>query len=118
MVDIGLLQNTPSSHVNHLESNLQSPSGHQAHETPKNLSVITPYEDVTSGPITHSHEPQSLRPLRHKLWKKFHHKLTFSKPLMLLKMSNQLVLSRLSLPTIIISTWSRRLLLLMGKKLV
>ena len=59
MVDIGLLQNTPSSHVNHLEPNLQSPSGHQAHETPKNLSVTTPSEDVTSGPITHSHEVHS-----------------------------------------------------------
>ncbi|KAL0662899.1 hypothetical protein Bca4012_099736 [Brassica carinata] len=64
MVDIGLLQNTPSSHVNHLESNLQSPSGHQAHETPKNLSVITPYEDVTSGPITHSHEVHSISCLK------------------------------------------------------
>ncbi|CAN6972077.1 unnamed protein product, partial [Brassica rapa subsp. trilocularis] len=116
---IPLLQNTPSTHVNHLELNSQSPSEDVVFKsTPKNFSVTTHSEDATSGPITHSHEPQPLRPFGHKLYKKFHHKLTFWKSLTLLKMSSQLVLTCLSLKTIIISTWSRRVLSPMGKRMV
>ena len=54
-----LLQNTPSTHVNHLEPNSQSPSAHRVHETPKNSSVTAHPEDATSDPITHSHEVHS-----------------------------------------------------------
>ena len=54
-----LLQNTPSTHVNHLEPNSQSPSAHRVHETPKNSYVTAHPEDATSDPFTHSHEVQS-----------------------------------------------------------
>lgn len=53
---VQLLQNTSSTHVDHLEPNLHSPFVHLECETPKKSSVTTFCDDAIASLFTHSHE--------------------------------------------------------------
>ncbi|XP_013601674.1 PREDICTED: uncharacterized protein LOC106309153 [Brassica oleracea var. oleracea] len=57
IVDIvKLLQNTSSTHADHLEPKSLSPSSHQVGETPIESYVTTPSEVALASSLTHSHE--------------------------------------------------------------